>query len=487
MIPFPDHDQGPRVTYQDNMGSQAVGETFTNTPYRWDAMAHWLWYAQTPTAITDAEKSLQWRPNGYNPVVALGEINGMTYEDAIIVARGAIERGMGRLTVFRTFSEAVRNAGADRETLGSPSEQRDPPVLNLQLGNDYRKLGPDGLPVIGTQIVQGDILIGKWVSVSVLRDSGRTETAFYDRSFAYNYPDPAVVDNVRLTAGSDGRTHVSIRVRFVRQPVVGDKLSSRHGQKGTIGAILDDEDMPFIAEGTMAGCRPDIVISPQAIGRMTIGQLMESAGGILACLTGDLLDASPFQSDMSGAELLRRLRAEGESDKVAMVDGRTGERFRATWNVGVPFYQSLKHMVHDKIRSRNEGPNTALTRQPREGKKQDGGLKIGNMEADVLKGHGAIRCLTGRLRDASDKYTIRICVQCGGTCEPERASLAEAVSMIESAESAAATLAASNILLCRNCQSRQVAKVKSRYASRLLISELKTIGIRMDLRVKKNA
>jgi DNA-directed RNA polymerase II subunit RPB2 len=293
LTPFANYNQGPRVTYQSGMLKQAIGIPYLNFQQRFDGMSYLLWYPQRPICDTDAGIATHMTsvPCGQNFFVAIADIDGMTIEDAVVLNKASLDRGLGRVTMFRTFSETIRSSGSGgMETFEHPwgdrftaDEHRDfdericrhprGPCFNLRKRVAYTKIGRDGLPEIGAVICEGDILIGKTYVKTCVDETGREMTKRYDVSRMYKKKNPCVVDNILVTSNQQGNTIVKIRVRIQRPVMHGDKFSSRHGQKGTVGAIIQEEDLPFVASGDMRGLRPDILVSPCGIAkRMTMGK-----------------------------------------------------------------------------------------------------------------------------------------------------------------------------------------------------------------------
>lgn len=434
-------------------------------------------------ALADTEVAVVKRfvefPAGENAVIAIGSYTGLNQEDAIIFHKAAIERGLFRITVYHTFTEIIRKCAADAEIEATGVLPAEPPAdfesferpdvpnhwglpcVGLREVN-YGLLGIDGLALEGTCINDGDVIIGKTVIKHELDKTGKTVPIRYDASRVYRYPDTAIIDRIQLTTDSDGNTAISVRVRATRTVLEGDKFSSRHGQKGTVGAIFGTEDMPYIANGPMAGVVPDMIVSPEGFpSRMTIGQLLEMAGSRLAAWKACFLNATPFR-EMPVREFIQGLTKFGDGgEKVQMIDGRTGVPIEEPWNVGIVWFQRLRHMVLDKLRARARGPRAPLTHQPMGGKQHDGGLRFGEMETDALVAHGAASVLEDRLFKCSDEFVERVCVDCG-----ELGQVVEDEVWDHKPK-------------CRLCGSTNLTWMPTNYAWVLLVNELRCLSIRV--------
>ncbi|KAF8320547.1 DNA-directed RNA polymerase II subunit RPB2 [Cantharellus anzutake] len=444
IIPFPDHNQSPRNTYQSAMGKQAMGIYLTNFQVRMDTMANILYYPQKPLATTRSMEYLRFRelPAGQNATVAILCYSGYNQEDSVIMNQSSIDRGLFRtgLLTLEEFEKPTRDT-----------------TLRMKHGT-YEKLEDDGLIAPGTGVVGEDIIIGKTAPLppdsEELGQRLRTHTR-RDVSTPLKSTENGIVDQVLITTNAEGLKFVKIRIRATRVPQVGDKFASRHGQKGTVGITYRHEDMPFTAEGIT----PDLVINPHAIpSRMTIGHLIECLLSKLATLIGNEGDATPF-TELTVESVSQLLRQHGYHSRglEVMYHGHSGKKLQAQVYLGPTYYQRLKHMVDDKIHARARGPVQILTRQPVEGRSRDGGLRFGEMERDCMISHGIAGFLKERLFDASDAYRLHVCDICGLT----------AIANLKKQQ-----------FECRACKNKvAVSQLYIPYAAKLLFQELQAMNI----------
>lgn len=281
----------------------------------------------------------------------------------------------------------------------------------------YEKLEEDGLIPPGSRVSGEDIIIGKTAPAMVVEDefSSAAPAKKRDCSTPMRATETGIIDKVMLSTNEDGYRYTKIRVRSVRIPQIGDKFSSRHGQKGTVGITYRQEDMPF----TIEGITPDIIVNPHAIpSRMTIGQLIECLLGKVSTLEGSQGDATPFDSTITVQKISKTLHKCGYQSRghEVLYNGHTGRKMEAQIFIGPTYYQRLRHMVDDKIHSRSRGPRTMLTKQPLEGRSRDGGLRFGEMERDCMIAHGSAQFLKERLFEQSDQYRVHVCDICGLIC-----------------------------------------------------------------------
>jgi DNA-directed RNA polymerase II subunit RPB2 len=467
IIPFPDHNQSPRNTYQSAMGKQAMGIYASNYQVRMDTMAHVLHYPQKPLCTTRAMEFLHFRelPSGVNCVVGILIYTGYNQEDSLIFNQSAIDRGLFRSSYYRCYVDQEK---ASSGSVGSlTSEIFEKPSMDNTRGmkhGEYGKLDEDGLAAPGTRVSGDDVLIGK---TAPLDSTGGMPSRYTKRdcSTSMKANENGIVDNVMISTTKEGYRFTKVRIRNVRIPQVGDKFASRHGQKGTIGMTYRQEDMPFTVEGIV----PDIIVNPHAIpSRMTIAQLIECLLGKVVVFQGCEGDATPF-TDVTVEDISSRLHAMGyqRHGNEAMYQGHTGRPLNARVFIGPTFYQRLKHLVDDKVHSRARGPVAMLTRQPLEGRSRDGGLRMGEMERDCLITHGCAMFMRDRFFVNSDQYRIHICERCGLTAHANLKKMTYE---------------------CRSpmCVGRptQVCQVEIPYAAKLLLQELKSMCIQTRIYTK---
>jgi len=406
-IPMSDHNQSPRNTYQSAMGKQAMGLYARNYAKRLDKNGYILCNPMRPfveTRMMDVLKCEE-MPFGYNCIVAIGIYSGYNQEDSVILNKGALDRGLFRSLYYTIYKdEEHRNMASGKE------EKFTKPYRENTKGfksSSYDNIDENGLPKLHSKIKENNILIGKVTNLK----SDVHGYKYRDSSTVYKGSEDARIDGVWQDKNSEGYPFIKVRCVSERVPEIGDKVSSRHGQKGTCGIILNEEDMPF----TSSGLRPDIIMNPHAVpSRMTIAQLMETMFGKICSETGNLGDGTPYShlkiEDLREHMLKLGMHSYGNE---LLYNGQTGQMMEAEIFMGPTFYQRLKHMVRDKIHSRNKGPIVSLTRQPCEGRARDGGLRVGEMERDCMLSHGTAMFTKERLMDVSDPFTTGFCKNCG--------------------------------------------------------------------------
>jgi len=406
-IPFSDHNQSPRNTYQSAMGKQAMGIFARNYAKRLDKNGYILCSPMRPFVETRMMNILDTHemPSGDNIMVAIGCYGGYNQEDSVILNRGAINRGLFRTLYYTIYKdEEHRNIASGKEEKFAKARRESTRGFKT---SSYHAVGDDGVPIMGARIGENDVVIGKVTSIK----SDPNGYQFRDSSTTHKNSETCRVDGVWQDRNSDGYPFVKVRVVSERVPEVGDKFSSRHGQKGTCGVMLNEEDMPYTANGM----RPDLIMNPHAVpSRMTIAQLMETMYGKICCEKGTLGDGTPYSHLPVGniREQLLQLGMHPYGNEV-LYNGQTGEMMEAEIFMGPTFYQRLKHMVIDKKHSRARGPIVSLTRQPCEGRSRDGGLRVGEMERDCMISHGASIFTKERLMDVSDPFKTGFCKSCG--------------------------------------------------------------------------
>ncbi len=413
IIPYAEHNQSPRNTYQAAMAKQAPGVYALNYRDRTDTRGHLLHYPQKPLVATKPMEVTGYseRPAGQNYVIAILSSIGYNMEDAIIFNHGAVQRGLGHSSFFRIYKAICKQyLGGSKDRLTVPEAG----IRGYHGADAYRMLESDGLISTEGAVKGGDILIGKTSPPRFMEDYRGLEVRgpqLRDTSIGVRPTEVGCVDSVFITKDIEGSQLVKVKVRSNRVPELGDKFVSRHGQKGVIGMLVPQEDMPF----STSGVTPDIIINPHAYpSRMTVGQFIEAIGGKAAAIRGEIVDGTPFSNE-EPKTLQEHLINFGlqPGGREILYDGTSGKKFEAEIFLGVAFYQKLHHMVVDKIHARARGQVQMLTRQPTEGRARGGGLRFGEMERDCLVGHGAAMLLKDRLLEESDAYTIYICAKCG--------------------------------------------------------------------------
>jgi len=415
IIPYPEHNQSPRNTYESAMAKQSLGFSTPLMNASTYVRQHFMLYPQTPTVSTKAISllGLDDRPTGQNCVVAVIPFEGYNIEDAIVFNKSSIERGLGRTFFYRVYeAEAKQYPGGMKDSFELPDS--DANIRGYRGEKAYRLLEHDGAIMHEAVVTGGDILIGRTSPPRFMEEYKEFEVKGpyrRDTSIGVRPSENGVVDTVIMTQSVEGGKMYKIRVRDMRVPEIGDKFASRHGQKGVIGMLVNQEDLPYTEDGVV----PDIMINPHAFpSRMTVGQFMESLGGKAASLRGTIVDGSAFLGEkFDNMKSVLEKHGFKYTGKESMYDGRTGRKFPADVYIGVVYYQKLHHMVADKIHSRARGQVQMLTKQPTEGRARGGGLRFGEMERDCLIAYGASMMLKDRLLEESDKAEINVCERCG--------------------------------------------------------------------------
>jgi DNA-directed RNA polymerase II subunit RPB2 len=462
-IPFSDHNQAPRNTYQSAMGKQAIGLHTTNFNSRFDTIAHVLHYPQRPLVQTRVATLINHDrlPSGINAIVAIATFTGFNQEDSVIINQSAVDRGLFCSTVTKTYKEYnIKNHSNGEEEFFTLPDLAS--VRNVRPYN-YSKLQADGFVAENTRVEGGDVIIGKCMPNKV-----SSEITYKDTSVVLKANESGFVDrnccNDRycININGDGYTFAKVRLRSIRVPAIGDKFATREGQKGTAGILYRQQDMPFCPT---SGIVPDIIMNPHAIpSRMTIGQLMECLMGKVGCVLGTCGDSTPF-NEVSTEHLARMLLDNGMEPygNELLHNPHTGHQMPVSIFMGPTYYQRLKHMTADKIHSRAaNGPVVLLTRQPAEGRAREGGLRLGEMEIECNWAHGCMAFLKERIMECSDNYRVHICKKCGRMATVNHDTL---------------------LFQCRMCEGNtsDFAEVRMPYTCKLLFQELEamSVGVRL--------
>ena len=452
-IVYPENNPLPRNAFACGQAKQAVSTYSTNFISRIDKMGVMLNYGQIPIVKSRYLKHInnEEHPCGENVIVAIMCYSGYNVEDSILFNEGSVKRGMFRTTYFNSYEtreESAKDKGVVSESRILNIE-KEANVGGLKPGYEYDHLDMYGMIKENTELNDKIVLIGKVKSNSIEPDK-QIDDSVYPKKGQLGF-----VDKTFITENEEGTRLAKVRIREERMPNIGDKFASRAGQKGTVGNIIPEEDMPFTASGD----RPDIIINPHAIpSRMTIGQLKETLLGEVLVKLGLFGDGTSF-GELTVDEISKKLLELGhECHGNKLLDsGLTGEQIECSIFMGPVFYQRLKHMVNDKHHSRSVGRMVNLTRQPAEGRSRDGGLRFGEMEKDAMVSHGASRFTRERMYDVSDKYHVYICKKCG---------------LVASYNNEL------HIHCCKTCDNRvDFAYVEIPYACKLLFQELTTMNV----------
>ncbi len=459
LIPYPEYNRGDRINYGAKMLGQSIGLLSTNYLLRTDTKFNVMLYPQAPIVTTDTAQPMIDFPEGQNVVVAVMSFDGYNMNDAIVLNKSSVQRGLFRSFYFRTYETIKKRYwGGQEDEITIPE-----PGIKGHKGEDaYKNISEDGIIHPETPVESDAVLLGK---VSPLRFLSAEEFSSdienkRETSLTIRHGERGVVDKVIISETTDANKMFKIRIRDQRIPELGDKFASRHGQKGVVGLLLPQEDMPFASDGVI----PDIIFNPHAIpSRMTIGHLLELIAGKTGALAGKVYSSTAFEhtKEKDIREMLRKLGFR-EDGKQTLYEGRTGRKFDVQIFTGLSYYLKLDHMVADKIHARSQGPVTLLTKQPTEGRAKRGGLRIGEMEQQCIVGHGAV--LTLKERFDSDKTKLPICASCG------------LIAVYDVPKNRAS---------CPVCKDSQIAWVETSYAFNLTLDELKSIGIYPKLVTKE--
>ncbi len=395
-IPFPEHSQAPRNVFSSQQTKQAVGVYSSAYGTRFDTFGHIMHYPQKSIVTTKYKKytNVDKLPYGCNCIVAIASYSGYNQEDAVILNKSSVDRGMFQTVYFRSYQDSEELKNNNKSYFGNPKYQSNVSKKNL---SSFSKLDDNGLVKEGEYVTSDDMITGKCVK------QGDKTNVF---GTSVKFGTSGKVDKVIIYKNKDNLRTCKVRIRKVKIPEIGDKFSSRPGQKGVCGLLIEEKDMPFSKDGIV----PDLIVNPHAIpSRMTINQLLEMILGKSCSISGNLGDATPFQNNQitDYTHLLESYGYEGQGNEV-LYSGITGEQIKTSIFMGPIYYQRIKLMVADKMHSRGTGPLQALIRQPAAGRANNGGLRIGEMERDSILSYGIGSFLKESMMDRSDKFIVQV-------------------------------------------------------------------------------
>lgn len=400
MVPLSNHNQGPRNVYQASMAKQALGIYHSQHAARFDTTSKCLAYPSRPLFQTQMDEiiGLNELPAGETVVVAIMTYTGYNQEDALIMNQAAIDRGLFRQVIYKSYKTVQKRTRTTVEEFGRPQVRKDEPPER------YAAIDDNGIAKLGSFVREGDCLIGK---IRKNITTGKVENA----SSYVGVGQEGIVDRVLVSTNPEGMRVVKVKLRQIRKPIMGDKFASRYAQKATLGLILPQEDMPFTASGMV----PDLIINPHSIpSRMTIGKVIEIVTSKIAAFSGERVNATAFRK-FDVKTFTENLVQYGysPSGKERLFSGFTGKPLEAMIFTGPCFYQVLRHHVLDKIQMRAKGAIKQLSHQPVGGRARKGGQRFGEMERDAIISHGASAFLRERLCTVSDAYQAVYCSKCG--------------------------------------------------------------------------
>ncbi|MFA5857317.1 MAG: DNA-directed RNA polymerase subunit B'' [Candidatus Pacearchaeota archaeon] len=457
LVPFANYDQSSRLNRGSKTQKQGLGLYAANFLCRIDTDVNILHYPQKPIVRSIIYDTLNVHPAGQNVIVAVMTHEGYNIEDALILNKGSVDRGLGRSTYYRPYTSLELNyAGGLKDQVCIPDKD----VSGYRTEMSYKFLEDDGIAYVEAPLNSGDVAIGKVSPPKFLSEVREISIkAKKEASSVIRQEEKGTVDAVFITEDSQGNKVIRVRTRDLRTPELGDKFATSHGQKGIIGAIVPENDIPFTAKGV----KPDVIFNPHSIpGRMTVGYLIELLAGKVGCLSGKIMDGTGF-SGQRIEDLEENLSELGfrYDGKETMYSGTTGKMMRVKIYVGNMYYLKLKYMVSNKLHARASGKVTLLTRQPIEGRAKGGALRLGEMEQQALVAHGASLLLKERYD--SDKVILPICTKCGAIAVEDNIR---------------------NKVSCSMCSSTEIEPVEISYAFKLLVDEIQSLHIRTKFNLK---
>ncbi|XP_053979495.1 DNA-directed RNA polymerase III subunit RPC2 isoform X3 [Hylaeus anthracinus] len=459
LVPYPHHNQSPRNTYQCAMGKQAMGTIAYNQRNRIDTLMYNLVYPQAPMVKSRTIELINFDklPAGQNATVAVMSYSGYDIEDALILNKASIDRGFGRCLIYRNAKCTLkRYANQTYDRIMGPliDSNTKKPVWKHDI------IDSDGIAAPGEMAENRKVMVNKSAPSAnigpVTSGNVQTQTEYKEVPVVFKGPVPAYIEKVMISSNAEDAFLIKLLLRQTRRPEIGDKFSSRHGQKGVTGLIVEQEDMPFNDYGIC----PDMIMNPHGFpSRMTVGKLIELLAGKAGVVKGQFHYGTAFGGSKV-EDVCQELVKHGYNylGKDFFYSGITGEPLQAYIYSGPVYYQKLKHMVQDKMHARARGPRAVLTRQPTEGRAKEGGLRLGEMERDCLIGYGASMMLIERLMISSDAFDVDVCNKCG-------------------------LMAYSG--WCHSCRSSScVSTISMPYACKLLFQELQSMNIVPRLTLK---
>lgn len=455
LIPFGQYNQGVRLSQGSKNQKQAVGFYAANFFNRIDMDVNLLHYPQVPVVQTLMHDVSDYKlhPSGQNVVIAVMPYDGYNMEDAVVINKGSVDRGLGRSTYYRpVVSEELRYPGGLMDEICIPNKD----VKGYKTEKDYRFLEEDGIVSAESKVQEGDVIIGKTSPPRFLNSMDEYNLAGNIRresSMTLEHGEKGTVDLVLLSENEEGNRLIQVRLRENRIPEIGDKFISRHGQKGVIGLVIPEQDIPF----SETGMRPDILFNPHGLPkRMTVAHLIEMLAGKVGGLDGRYVDGTAFDSEPESKlrESLEKLGFREDGTEV-LYNPITGKQYSVRIYIGNMYYQRLKHMVANRLQSRARGPIQLLTRQPTQGRSKEGGLRLGEMEKDTFIAHGASLLLKERFD--SDKTVVPLCEKCG------------LIAVYDSRK---------NRSYCPTCGDNvEINNIELSYAFKLFMDELRSFGV----------
>lgn len=457
LVPYANYDQSSRLNRGSKTQKQGLGLYAANFLCRIDTDVNILHYPQKPIVRSFVYDTLNVHPAGQNVIVAVMTHEGYNIEDALILNKGSVDRGFGRSTYYRPYTSYELNyAGGLKDEICIPEKD----VSGYRTDESYKYLEDDGIVYPEADLKSGDAVIGKTSPPKFLSEVREISIkAKKEASSVIRQEEQGIADAVFITEDSQGNKVIRVRTRDLRKPELGDKFATSHGQKGVVGAIIPENDVPF----TSKGVKPDIIFNPHSIpGRMTVGYLIELLAGKVGTLSGKIMDGTGFSGqkieDLESELAKLGFRFDG---KETLYNGVTGKMMGVKIYIGNMYYLKLKYMVSNKLHARASGKVTLLTRQPIEGRAKGGALRLGEMEQQALVAHGASLLLKERYD--SDKVILPICSKCG------------AVAIEDTIRGK---------MSCPMCNSVEIEHVEISYAFKLLVDEIQSLHLRTKFNLK---